>query len=224
MVKILAVVAHPDDEVIGLGGTLIKHISVGDEVRVLFLADGKSSRDSFSENDLEISKKENKMVSSFIGYSYKRFDLRDNQLDKYPLLKIVTLIENEVDKSRPNVIYTHSFQDINIDHQICTLATITAVRPIDKFNFVSEILLFETLSETEWGPSKRFETFTPNLFVELSQEQLNKKLEAMSLYKSELREGFNPRTLAIIEANSRLWGAKYGIRYCEPFQVYRIKR
>ena len=74
MVKILAVVAHPDDEVIGLGGTLIKHISVGDEVRVLFSADGKSSRDSFSENDLEISKKEEKMVSSLIGYSYKRCD------------------------------------------------------------------------------------------------------------------------------------------------------
>ncbi|EGO8312502.1 PIG-L family deacetylase [Enterococcus faecalis] len=224
MGKILVLVAHPDDEIIGVGGTLINHIDKGDKVRVIFLADGKSSRDSYNDKDLIVSKKENERVAKFIGYEYKRIDLKDNQLDRYPLLEIVKIIENEVLEFEPSIIYTHSLQDINIDHQICTLATITAIRPIEKFRCVSDIIFFETLSETEWGPSERFEKFIPNVFQELSKDVLKRKMVALSLYESEMKEMLHPRSLNIIEKNCEIWGSKVGLQYCEPLQIFRSIR
>ncbi len=224
MKKILAVVAHPDDEIIGVGGTLCKHSSEGDEVYILILGDGKSSRQGvykpLAKALLVKSSKETEKALACIGInSFKKLSFPDNRFDQVAILDLVKSISEHISKIKPDLVYTHHFGDLNIDHQRTSEAVTIACRPIEN-NSVKAIYHFETLSSTEMAGYIPGRAFLPNVFVNIEKE-VKKKMEAMNCYQSELREFPHPRSLEAIEANAKLWGAKVNLRYAEAFYCLR---
>jgi len=213
--RLLIIAAHPDDEVLGCFGTVSKLIKKGYEAYTLILGEGKTSRGETNLNEL---KKEAIQANKYIGIKDIFFkDFPDNQFDSVPLLEIVKSIEEIKNKIKPNVIFTHFENDLNIDHQITYKAVITATRPMEKES-VKEIYSFEVLSSTEWEYPL---TFSPNTFFDIS-ETLEDKIKAMSFYKSELREFPHPRSLEAIELNAKNWGYKVGKKAVEAFKIVRI--
>lgn len=224
MNKILAIVAHPDDEIIGVGGTLRKHIKKGDEVEVLILGDGKTSRNDkympLNNDSKNQYLQETKNALRYLGISkfYNEY-LPDNRFDSLVLLDIVKLITTYIERINPTIIYTHHTGDLNIDHQLTSESIIIATRPIQNKN-LEELRLFETLSSTEMTGSRATYSFIPNLFINIDNE-IDDKINALKCYKSEINEFPHPRSLKAIEFNARVWGAKNNQYAVEPFYIFR---
>ncbi|OUX15628.1 MAG: hypothetical protein CBE11_03930 [Rickettsiales bacterium TMED251] len=165
MKKILCIVAHPDDEVLGIGGTLIKHVAYGDSVDIIILSEGETSKSvKIERNSRRLSNA--KSCSDIIGSNlYKIFNFPDQQLDKISQLKIVKKLENCLEKLKPDIIYTHHPADINSDHQITAHTTLVAARPISYHKVMPEIRCFETPSSTEQAPNVEPYVFKPNFYV-----------------------------------------------------------
>ena len=224
MNKILAVVAHPDDEVIGLGGTLLKHTRSGDEVAVLILGDGKSSRfkkyKKLGNQVQTLSLAETKAALRLLHVKkFWKESLPDNRFDRLEQIEIAKIISSYVSRWQSTIVYTHHYGDLNIDHRMTAEGVLIACRPIEN-SVVKSIYLFETLSSTEMSGYNPHRAFLPNMFVDISAE-LPTKLRAMSSYKSELHDFPHPRSLAAIEYNARLWGAKNNIDAAEAFFCVR---
>lgn len=225
--RILVVVAHPDDEVLGMGGTILKHAKKGDKVRVVYLATGIASRVKYSvtklqnnQNKLEkkifiLRKKAEKASKVLNVESIAFYDFLDNEMDSVPLLKIVKVIENEVDKFKPDIIYTNHYGDLNIDHKIVYKATLTACRP--SYTKVKELICIEVPSSTEWSYPTQF---IPNFFVNI-ENQLQKKIKAMKMYESELRKFPHPRSLESLKIIAMRWGSVSGNKSAEAFEIIR---
>ncbi|MEF2292659.1 PIG-L family deacetylase [Virgibacillus dokdonensis] len=221
--NVLVFSAHPDDEVIGVGGTIAKHVERGDTVNVVIIAEGKSSRyDIYEKPEDQVLKEsylETKKACEKLGVSkFKRLNFPDNRLDSYQLLEIVKVVENNIEEFNPNIVYTQYGGDINIDHAVVHRAVMTATRPLPNHN-VKWVFTYETLSSTEWNYNVK-DSFIPNYFVNI-ENQLTKKIEAMSYYKSELREYPHPRSLNAIQHNAKVWGAKVGVYAAEAFRLVR---
>lgn len=221
--KYLVVAAHPDDEVLGCGGTIAKVVDEGSEVYTLILGEGITSRDS-KRNVIKRSKdiaelKESSVNANCILGVKKVFfaDFPDNRFDSIPLIDIVKYVENIISKIKPCIIFTHFEDDLNVDHKITYNAVITATRPIVGKS-VKNIYSFEVLSSTEW---KYPILFSPDYFVDISRT-INKKLNALSTYKTELTKFPHPRSLEAVKMNSELWGIKLGLKNVEAFKVVRI--
>ena len=179
--NILIIAAHPDDEILGMGGTILKHTSHKDNVTIVYMATGitarkasedlKSSEDKKLQNEiLELRNDALKAAKLLNVKNVKFYDFPDNQMDSITLLKVVKSIEKEIKSVKPERIYTNHYGDLNVDHKIVSNATLTACRPLN--GPVKEILSFEVLSSTEWSYPY---SFKPNYFVNI-KKQLPKKL------------------------------------------------
>jgi len=216
MKKILVVAAHPDDEVLGCGATIFKHVQDGDKVQVIFLADGFSSRDDSDNRDVSAEKS-----SKILGCEKPIFlNFPDNQLDAVPLLEIVKKLEEVINNFQPNIIYTHHFGDLNIDHQITHKAVMTACRPQPNF-CVKEIYSFETLSATHWQSSSMGNAFIPNCFVNVNGF-MSKKIEALQCYDNEMRAAPHARSYESVENLAKFRGGLAGIKVAEGFFIERL--
>jgi len=215
---ILIVAAHSDDEAIGCAGTMAKHVAAGDDVHVLFMTDGVSSRlDQKNDIDHRSSSAEN--ASAVIGVkSIENLDFPDNKMDRVPLLDVTQAIERKVKALQPDAIYTHHIGDLNVDHQITHKAVITACRP-QPASYVKEIYSFEVLSSTEWQ-SPGFLPFTPNVFVDISN-YIDIKREALEAYSSEMREAPHSRNIDNIIRNAEVRGHAVGVAHAEAFTSLR---
>jgi LmbE family N-acetylglucosaminyl deacetylase len=218
--KILIIAAHPDDETIGCGGTIKKHIDINDQVYVLFMTNGISAR-SVSKKQITIRKENLKKVAKLLNYRIvDNFNLRDNEMDIYPLLKIVKKIEKIIKKLQPEIIYTHFENDLNIDHQITYKAVLTACRPVPNLS-IKEINCFEVLSNTNWG-FYNLQKFKPNYYVDISNF-INAKKKALSLYQNEIKDDPHTRSLDNIIRNNKVRGQEVGLNSAEAFfQVRKI--
>src|SRR3989344_3519958 len=146
--NILVVAAHPDDEVLGAGGTILKHIKAGDKVSLLILGDGETSKARGA--DIEKRERQAKEAAEMLGANELILEkLPDNKFDSLSLLEIVKIVESAVERLMPEVVYTHWERDLNVDHRLTCQAVLTACRPQPKSG-VKKILAFETLSSTEW--------------------------------------------------------------------------
>ncbi len=218
--NVLIVAAHADDEVLGCAGTIAKHIDEGDNVSVLFMTDGVSSRNnSNQQQEVERETALDKAMQVLGVKHYQCFDFPDNQMDSVPLLTIIKVIEDEIFKLKPNIIYSHFAHDLNIDHQITHQAVMTACRPIAGSS-VKKILSFEVLSSTEWQSTSHLR-FQGQYIVDITQ-YWPKKEQALLCYQEELRDFPHSRSLLCIEALATLRGASHGFAKAEAFQVERI--
>ncbi len=218
--NIICIAAHPDDEALGVGGTLIKHVNSGDQVYIVMLSEGEESK-------LELDKKDpnrkNKALewSNLVGCKlYKVFNFPDQKLDTIPLLDIIQNLEKIFKELRPEIVYLHHSGDINHDHQVASQATLTALRPMNKFGLKTEIRTFETPSSTEQAPYIDPYIFKPNLFVSIENEW-NAKIKALKIYQNEMGEFPHPRSLESIEALSIKRGIESGCKRAEAFYIIR---
>lgn len=217
---VLVVAAHADDEALGCGGTIAKHVAQGDLVKVIFMTNGVSSRNGNSTTDE--SDRESAMIQALetLGVrNYQCFNFPDNQMDSIPLLSVVKVIEEVINLFQPSIVYSHFAHDLNIDHRITHQAVMTACRPI-KGSSVQKILSFEVLSSTEWQ-SPSMIGFQGQYIVDISRYWQQKE-QALLCYQEELREFPHSRSLACIEALATLRGASHGVAKAEAFQVERI--
>ncbi len=186
--KILIIVAHPDDEILGCGGTIARLVEEKYEVYTLILGEGVTSRDEKREvekrkGELYRLREEAVKANKIIGVKKIFFqEFPDNKFDTIAFLDIVKTIEKIKNTIKPKIIFTHYEDDLNIDHQITYKAVITATRPIVGEN-VKEIYSFEVLSSTEWNCSS---SFLPNVFIDISKN-IKDKIRALSIYRSELK-------------------------------------
>ncbi|MAZ07755.1 MAG: GlcNAc-PI de-N-acetylase [Rickettsiales bacterium] len=221
--KILVIAAHPDDEVLGCGGTIAKMSKNGDKVYVMIISDGESSRKANKTTlNKKITLRKNACEASckLLGTKKPEFEnFPDNQLDKIPLLKITQAIEKKISKIRPSIIFTHHWGDLNIDHQRISKAVITACRP-QKKNSVKTLLFFEVPSSSEWQITSKKNLFSPNWFHDISST-INLKLKALKLYKSELRKSPHPRSIIGIKSLAKWRGSVVGFKAAEAFELGR---
>jgi LmbE family N-acetylglucosaminyl deacetylase len=221
--KILIAAAHPDDEVLGCGGTAARWVKEGSEVYTLILGEGITSRDETRQREkreAEITqlKKQIQQANAVIGVKEVfTYDFPDNRFDSVPLLDIVKVIETIKNKIKPDIVFTHYEQDLNIDHRVTYRAVLTAVRPTAG-ETVKEIYSFEVLSSTEWNFPL---SFSPDVFFDIS-ETIDMKVAAMEKYQSELKEYPHPRSLKGIRLNAEQWGMKTGLQYAEAFKLVRL--
>jgi LmbE family N-acetylglucosaminyl deacetylase len=216
--RILVVAAHPDDEILGLGGTLARRAAEGDEVTIFILADRGSAR--YDESRIREVQRASRAAAAKLGVGDVRFGgLEDQVLDGRPVLEVTQRVEALLQEVRPEVVFTHHRGDINRDHAVVHEATLTAARPYAT-PFVRRILTYETPSATEWAGPYPEAAFVPNVFVDIS-EHLEAKLAAMSEYATELRDPPHPRSLAALGYRAAHWGSVVGVPAAEPFQLVR---
>ena len=217
MNKILIIGAHPDDEILGVGGTILKHVKAGDQVKILILGDGETSRPTA---DIAKREKQAKAVAMALGVKDLILEkLPDNQFDSMPLLEVVKKIEKVISEFKPEIVYTHHGNDLNIDHQLTFQAVITACRPQPEF-CVKKILTFETLSSTEWQNKTSDKIFLPNEYQDIS-EFIDKKIEILKNYQDELRLYPHPRSAEGIKILAQYRGLEVGFKYAEAFCLIR---
>lgn len=224
MNKILVVAAHPDDEILGLGGTIRKYINRGYKAECFILGEGQTSRNQNGGADLSSILKDLKADAGrsgeIIGYSKINFlDLPDNKFDTVALLNITKAIESYIADYQPDIVYTHHYGDLNIDHRITFEAVLTACRPVGDYT-VKEIYCFETPSSTEWNFKYGEASFKPNVFIDIG-DTMECKLKAMECYTSEIREYPHPRSLKALEIIAARWGTVVGTKYAEAFELIR---
>jgi len=215
---ILVVVAHSDDEVFGCGGTIAKHIALGDTVHIVFMTNGVGSRNT-SFKEAQERRKASLDVANILGISStQQFDLPDNKMDSVALLDVVQLIENMVDKLKPEIIYTHHVGDLNVDHQITHKAVMTACRPQPGF-CVKEIYTFEVLSSTEWQMPGIL-PFCPNVFIDIT-DYIDIKKQVLKAYFEEMRQPPHSRSVDNAIRLNALRGNSVGVNYAEAFILVR---
>ena len=222
--RILVVAAHPDDEILGCGGTVARHCAAGDQVDILIVAEGATARAVARNRTLNNSavaalRNSAERSAEVLGASVPTFGgLPDNRLDQTDLLEVTTLVEQKVRANVPAIVYTHHGGDLNVDHRIVHQAVVTACRPLPE-STVTAIYGFETPSSTEWAGGS-LPSFEPNKFVEIS-ETLDKKLAALAQYESEMRTFPHPRSVEAITALAQWRGACCGVVAAEAFMVIR---
>ena len=223
--RILIVAAHPDDEVLGCGASIAKWVNNGDEVNVLILAEGITSRDktrNLDSRSKELSdlKKSALNASEILGVkTVHLLSYPDNRMDSVDLLDIVKDIENHIKKTKPQVVITHHPSDLNIDHQITFKATLTACRPLPE-NLVKRIMCFEILSSTEWQLPFSNNVFFPTWFEDITNT-FSSKINALKCYEDELNKWPHPRSFEAVESLAKRRGSSVGVNMAEAFALVR---
>lgn len=217
--RIMVVVAHPDDEILGAGATLRRHVEDKDEVYCLILSRGVTARKNFEKTEIDNLLVHSKNAGNVIGFKESYYeDLPDNSFDTVSLLEVTQIIEKYLEKIKPDVIYTQFENDLNIDHRITCQAVVTASRPCNE-NCPEEIYCFETLSSTEWQ-NKQYKQFCPNVYIDV-EKCIEKKIEAMSKYLAEIREYPHSRSAEGIKILAQYRGLESGLLYAEAFCLIR---
>lgn len=218
--SILCIVAHPDDEALGIGGTIIKHINNGDEVNIVIFSIGEASK---SEEEINSTRriKNAKEWSRIVGSKIITiFDYPDQKLDTVPKLELIKNLEKLLKKISPDVVYTHHDGDINHDHQIVSHAVFTALRPMSILGLKPQIITFETVSSTEQAPYTDKYIFKPNYYVDIS-DVWKKKVDALKAYKSEIKDFPHPRSIDSLRALAIKRGVESGLKKAEAFHIVR---
>lgn len=223
--SVFVVAAHPDDEVLGCGGSIARHADAGDHVHVLIMAEGATSRQQQRDrgqvdtelNDLAFAAQKAGEILGARGVEL--LDLPDNRLDSIDRLDLVKLIEARIERYQPQIVYTHHAGDVNIDHRRLHEAVVTACRPTPGHS-VKLLLSFEVASSTEWQPPGSAPAFQPNWFVDITNQWERKRL-ALEAYASEMRHWPHARSIQALEHLARWRGAQVGVEAAEAFCLLR---
>ena len=223
---ILVIAAHPDDEVLGCGGTIARHAKAGDDVHVVILGEGITSRDDkrireANKDGLSKLSKAAHQANDILGVkSLVLHDFPDNRMDSLDRLDVIKVVEGFIERFEPDKIYTHHCGDLNIDHRRIHEAVVTACRPMPGNQGVDTILFFEVPSNTEWQPPGSAVPFAPDWFVDISKT-LELKLQALLAYESEMRPWPHARSVKAVEHLAGWRGASIGVAAAEAFILGR---
>jgi N-acetylglucosamine malate deacetylase 1 len=211
---VLVIGAHPDDEILGVGATVARHVAEGDDVHALILCEGMSIRYPDAQDDFLAA--EARAAARTLGVmSLTLTGLPDQRLDRLSLVEIAAPIEQRIRAVRPNIVYTHWRGDINKDHVLVYEASLVATRCKEKS--IERVYAYETPSETEWGIPYNF---SPNHFVEVS-DHLDQKLRAMACYRSQSPAADHPRSIEHLRIRALYWGQCMMMRAAEAFVLLR---
>ena len=223
MKKILVIAAHPDDEVLGMGGTIAKLSAEGAACHLLIVTDGSSSqyRDSDHLHEvIEAKKLETKGCADLLAFKSIHYgELPDMKLDKTPHIAINQVIEKVIGEIQPDVVFTHFWGDVNRDHQEVYQSTLVAVRPV-MGQVVKELYCYRVPSSTEWTPNKADTMFMPNFFVDIEQ-YAEQKYKAFACYSTELRDYPHPRSVQYLRETDKAAGLRVGMLAAEEFVMLR---
>ncbi len=225
--KVLVIAAHPDDEVLGCGGTMARLVEEDAEVHVHILGEGVTSRherrgeaDRSALHELHGHARD---ACALLGVErLSVHDLPDNRFDTVALLDVVKVVERVIEDVGAEVVYTHHGGDLNVDHAVVHRAVLTATRPLPG-STVREVYAFEVPSSTEWALQRIDPVFRPNVFVDIGNT-LARKIEAMKAYPGEIRAFPHPRSPEGLEAVARRWGSVAGFQAAEAFELVRSLR
>lgn len=217
---ILLIVAHTDDESFGCGAFIKRLSTQNNKVFAMSFTNGIGSRENIKTKDILERKKSANRASKILNFEWiDNYDYPDNQLDQVPLLKIIKHIEKNKKKYKPDIVLTHNFSDLNIDHRIIAEATLTAFRPEPK-DKATEIITFEIPSSTDFRQLKNKANFIPNYFVS-SDRFLKFKIKAIKTYKNEIKRPPHSRSLGGVKNLSKIRGNQSGLKNAEAFEIIR---
>jgi len=219
--KTLVVAAHPDDETLGCGGLISKLTNQGEQVRVIFIAEGSSCRHEVltkqAKEEIDFRNQCAIEAMNTIGVTnYNFYNLPCGRLGDKSLIDIAKIIEKEISDYKPTTVLTHCCNDVHNDHKVTYRAVVQATRPVG--NIVKNLLSFEILSSTEWNYT---ETFKPNILVDISST-IDVKINAMHCYSTEQPKYPHPRSDQVIKSLATLRGSQSGVEYAEGFEIIRI--
>ena len=220
---VLIVAAHPDDEALGCGGTMVRLANDGATLHVAFLADGVGARyrDGIkTDEETEARRAAARAACEVLGAAPPVFDdFPDNRLDTVALLEIAQRVETIIGSVKPDTVFTHHAGDLNVDHRRVHQAVVTACRP-QPGHPVRRLMFFEVASSTEWQPPGSAPVFQPQCYVEITAT-LSAKLEALRAYEAEMRPWPHARSIEAVEHHARWRGATVGCEAAEAFMVGR---
>ena len=213
--KVLVVAVHPDDETLGCGGTLLKHKANEDEIHWLICTTIDENNDYYGKREKEIEK-----VSKLYNFdSIHNLRLKTMQVDEYSISELISKVSKIINEIKPNIIYLPFKGDVHSDHRKIFEASYSCTKSF-RYPFIKKIYMMETLSETEFSPSTKEDSFIPNVFVDIS-EFFERKIEIMKIFESEIFEHPFPRSEKNLEALSTLRGATCGCNYAESFVLLK---
>ncbi len=215
MNKVLIIAVHPDDETLGSGGTLLKHKANGDEVHWLICTQVDIKNDFYTTREGEIQK-----VHDLYKFdTVTNLQLKTMQVDEYSMSELIGKISKVINEIKPNIIYLPFKGDVHSDHRKIFEASYSCTKSF-RYPFIKKIYMMETLSETEFAPSTKEDSFIPNVFVDIS-DFMDKKIEIMKVYESEIAEHPFPRSERNLRALATLRGATAGCAYAESFMLLK---
>jgi len=217
--KILVISPHPDDETLGCGGTILKHKDIGDKIYWLIITN-IDIKNGWDKNAVKKRQKEIETVAGMYDFEKTfKLDYPTAKLDIIPVQEINKSISEVILEIEPEIIYLPNRSDVHTDHQISFKAVYSCTKNF-RYPFIKKILMYETLSETEFAPTLPESIFIPNVFVDITK-YFEKKLEIFKIYKSELMKKPLPRSLDSIKAFARYRGSQIGVEYAEGFMLIR---
>ena len=224
MERVLIIAAHPDDEVLGMGGTISKYTSQGIEVNLLIVTDGSSSQCS-QRHDIDsiiaAKKNETRKCADLLGINKIFYgNLPDMKLDATPHIEINRVIEGVIDEVKPSIVYTHFSGDVNKDHGCVYESTLVACRPVQN-QCVKKLFSYSVPSSTEWNIQNENSVFTPNWYEDISGKHAEIKYNAFSCYETEVRPYPHPRSIEYLRILDSAEGLKVGLQAAESFILLR---
>lgn len=217
MSNVLAISVHPDDETLGCGGTLLKHREKGDKIFWLILTQANNKITSIKNIENLQKQYVSKVAVTYNFEDFKQLSFLTTELDRYPLGEIILEVSKYIDQIKPSVIYLNFYNDVHSDHRVAFEAVYSCTKNF-RYPFIEKILMYESLSETEFAPAIQNNAFVPNVFVDISPF-MEKKLEIMKLFTTEQMDEPYPRAMSSIRALARYRGSRIGVEYAEAFML-----
>lgn len=224
MSKVLVVAVHGDDETLGCGGTLLKHKAQGDDIHWLLIT-GPTKMHPLNFPKEVVDKRNDTIEKVEKMYEFdSRFSLDFPTVFVHAVDfgELVSRVSSVINELKPNIIYMMSNNDVHSDHRVTFDAVYSCTKSF-RYPFIDRVYMMETLSETEFAPAITSKTFVPNVFVDIT-DYIDKKLEIMSMYDTEVMDEPYPRSLSSIKALARVRGSRAGVMYAEAFQLLYEKR
>ena len=215
--KVLVIAPHPDDETLGAGGSILKHKAQGDKIFWLILTNIHTLHGWESERVKQRQEEMQQVAETYQFNGVYKLDLPTTKLDEQPMGEIISKISAVIKEVEPSIIYLQNRSDVHSDHRTAFDAIMACTKSF-RFPYIKRILMYETITETDFAPALPENQFIPNVFIDIS-EYIDKKIDIMKIYASEIMEAPMPRSLENIRNMARYRGARIGVKVAEAFQL-----